>query len=156
LTFFQVSNQQVAHRPASNWVTVDELFDAELARAPQRPPGRDFGPEDAHLPEHLESCRPRTGVGFQVVFSIEQLHDVTHGDVCEPAAFGGNDDGATQRYVAFVHRGHRRVSLTGQAQARETIPVAVADLVKTKPVALPPRQQPSDRGTDDPGAEQGF
>ena len=89
-----------------------------------------------------------------MVFGVEQLHDVTDGDVCEPAAFGGNDDGTTQRYVAFVHRGHRRVSLTGQVQAR--VPVAVADGVKTKPVALPPRQQPRKRGTDDPGAEQGF
>ena len=101
LTLLQVVHQQVTDRPAGQVVTVDQLPGSALARSCQLPQHlRCRGFEDPHPVEHPVEPRPmRHRLGMRAGLGVQQLHDVTNGDLLEQAALGADDDGAAVQDV---------------------------------------------------------
>ena len=101
LALLQVVHQQVTDRPAGQVVPVDQLLGGALARSCQLPQHlRCSGFEDPHPVEHPVEPRPvRHRLGMRAGLGVQQLQDVTNGDLPEHAALGADDDGAAVQHV---------------------------------------------------------
>jgi hypothetical protein len=90
----QVLDQQAADRAASQLVAVDQPGGRPLPGGPQLPQRRRSPrPEDAHrVQDPIEQVRRPDRGPVRVGFGIQQLQDVTGGDVAQHAALGGHDE----------------------------------------------------------------
>lgn len=157
LPFSQVIHEQVTNRPAGQLVAVDEFLAGQLPAAAHLLQGRwRVRAQDAHA---VQRAVERDGMSHRspvrVGLGIEQIHDVTDGDLGDAASLGAQQDRGPVPRVSRRCGGQVGILIAGAPQPGEPLTVpGIGHGAGQRTPAGHRADEPVDAGANDIGADR--